>query len=460
MSMTTSKPSILKLILNSVAVLMLLVSPSLADVSITSALVVFSENRDRILENTEAEIGQFVFFRFSGDAIDSGEVDGMLAVEDLILSFVLRHQKKSSGAIAAMQQSRLENITSGLGLGEYKISYQNLPRWVVYNGEDQEHYHYVIALNKSDLLELEVFKDSITINAVIRELQQRLQQTADASLFYYSINAFDCAISIHNEQLNQNSIFANYVAQPEGAFSTEWFSKLRIQMGKLEGERLQLSAAKSLLSEFPALPEVFACLGREDLVGYDYTGYINCMMLAGPGVDNVFHAEFFDVIAKTSNVALKDYPLRLENVATKTYPPIVSFVRKQQGFVNFSGDWDRSASQSHYDDADSKFYEREAIDTIQRDLFEALKSDPTHSESWNLLGVLIKASGDMQGAVACFRQALRLDPKAPKPMANLALIYEDLSKRELAAGMALAACLHAAPEDWAYRNSEELLSNN
>jgi cytochrome c-type biogenesis protein CcmH/NrfG len=144
-----------------------------------------------------------------------------------------------------------------------------------------------------------------------------------------------------------------------------------------------------------------------------------------------------------------------------SYPPIVSFVRKQQGFVNFSGDWDRSASQSHFRKAESKFSERQAIDTIQRDLFEALKSDPTHSESWNLLGVLIKASGDdMQGAVACFRQALRLDPKAPKPMANLALIYEALSKRELAAGMALAACLHAAPGDWAYLNSEKLLSNN
>jgi hypothetical protein len=71
-------------------------------------------------------------------------------------------------------------------------------------------------LRKSDLLELEVSKRSITLDAVIRELQQRLQQTADASLFYYSINAFDCAISIHNEQFNQNNIFANYVAQPGG----------------------------------------------------------------------------------------------------------------------------------------------------------------------------------------------------------------------------------------------------
>jgi Tfp pilus assembly protein PilF len=184
------------------------------------------------------------------------------------------------------------------------------------------------------------------------------------------------------------------------------------------------------------------------------------MMLAGPGMDNVLHTEFFDVIAKTSNVALKEYPLRLENAATKTYPPIVSFVRKQQGFVNFSGDWDRSASQSHYQKAESKFTQGQPIDTIQRDLFEALKSDPTHSESWNLLGVLMKSSEDTQGAVACFRQALRLDPNAPNPMANLALIYEALSKRELATGMALAACLHAAPGEWAYRRAEELLSTN
>jgi tetratricopeptide (TPR) repeat protein len=439
---------------------MLLLSPSLADVSSTSALVVFSENRDRILENTEVEIGQFIFFSFSGDAMNSDEGDGMLAVEELISRYVLRHQGHSLDATAAIEKGRLEGLALEFGLVGNKISYLNLPRWVVFNGRDDGKFIYVVALRKSDLSELAVTKPSITLNAVIRELQQRLQQTADASLFYYSINAFDCAISIHNEQLNQNSIFANYVAQPEGEFSTEWFSELRIQMSKLEGERLQFPAAKMLLAKFPALPEIFACLGRNYLVGNDFTAYINCMMLAGPGVDNVFHAEFFDVIAKTSNVALKEYPLRLENVATKTYPPIVSFVRKQQGFVNFSGDWDRSASQFHYRKAESKFSKGEAIDTIQRDLFDALKSDPTHSESWNLLGVLIKNSGDVQGAVACFRQALRLDPKAPNPMANLALIYESQSKHQLAAGMALAACLHAAPGEWAYRRAEELLSKN
>ena len=439
---------------------MLLVLPSLADVSSNSAVAVFSENRDRIFENSEAEIGQFVFFRFSGDVIDSGEVDGILAVEELISRYVLRHQEQRLNATVLAQQGRLESLASEFGLGGNKIAYQNLARWVVYNGEDDGDYHYVVALLKSDLLNLELTKEPITLGAVTLELQQRLQQTADASLLFYSIHAFDCAISIHNEQLNQNRIFANYLNRLDGEFSTEWISELRNQMSKLEGERLQLPAAKMLLAEFPALPEVFASLGREYLVGYDFTAYINCMMLAGAGVSDFYHLETLDVIAKTSNVALKDYPLRVENAATNTYPPIVSFVRRQQGFVNFSGDWDRGASQSHYRKAESKFYQRQPIETIQRDLFEALKSDPTHSESWNLLGVLMKASEDTQGAVACFRQALRLDPKAPNPMANLALIYEALSKRELANGMALAACLHAIPEDWAYRKSEELLSTN
>jgi Flp pilus assembly protein TadD len=73
---------------------------------------------------------------------------------------------------------------------------------------------------------------------------------------------------------------------------------------------------------------------------------------------------------------------------------------------------------------------------------------------------LLRNSEDMQGAVACFRQALRLDPNAPNPMANLALIYESQSKHQLATGMALAACLHAAPGGWAYRKAEELLSTN
>lgn len=435
-------------------------SPSLADVSSNSAIVVFSENRDRILENSETEIGQFVFFSFSGDATDSGEVDGMLAVEELISRYVLRHHEQRLNATAATQQGRLEGLASEFGLGGNKIAYQNLPRWVVFNHEEEGDYHYVVALRKSDLLNLELTKGPITLGAVILELQQRLQQTADESLFYYSINAFDCAISVHNEQLNQDSIFANYVVRPDGELSTEWFAELKIQMSKLEGERLQLPTAKMRLAEFPALPEVFACLGREYLVGYDFTAYINCMMLAGPGAMGVLHSELEGTIAKTSNVPLKEYPLRLENAATKTYPPIVSFVRKQQGFVNFSGDWDRSASQSNYRKAESKFNKGQPIETIQRDLFEAVKSDPTHSESWNLLGVLMKNSEDTQGAVACFRQALRLDPKAPNPMANLALIYEALSKRELATGMALAACLHAAPEDWASRKAEELLSKN
>lgn len=437
---------------------MLLVSPSLADVSSSSALVVFSENRDRILENTEVEIGQFVFFSFSGDAMDSGEGDGMLAVEELISRYVLRHQGQSLVATAATQQGRLESLALEFGLVGNKISYLNLPRWVVFNGRDDGNFIYVVALRKSDLLELTVTKPSITLNAVIRELQQRLQQTADASLFYYSINAFDCAISIHNEQLNQNSIFANYVAQPEGAFSTEWFSKLRIQMRKLKGQRLELAEAEMLLIDFPALPEVFACLGREYLVGYDFTGYINCMMLAGPGDQGVLYSELEGTIEKTSNAALKDYPLRLETTLQKTYPRIVSTVRQQQGFVNFSGDWDRSKSQLHYRKAESKFTQGQPIDTIQRDLFEALKSDPTHAEAWNLLGVLLKQSEDLQGALACFRQALRLDTKAPNPMANLALIYAALSKHELATGMALAACLHASPGQWAYREASQLLA--
>lgn len=439
---------------------MLLVSPLLADVSSTSALVVFSENRDQILENTEVEIGQFVFFSFSGDAMDSDEGDGMLAVEELISRYFLRHQGQSLNATAATQQGRLESLASEFGLGGNKIAYQNLPRWVVFNGRDDVNFIYAVALRKSDLLELEVSKPSIALNAVIRELHQRLQQTTDASLLYYSINAFDCAISIHNEQLNQNNIFANYVAQLVGDFSSEWYSNLKARMSELKGQRLELSASKMLLAKYPALPEVFACLGREYLVGYDFTGYINCMMLAGPGDQGVLYSELEGTIEKTSNVALKEYPLRLETTLQKTYPRIVSSVRQQQGFVNFNGDWDRSASQSYYRKAESKFTQGQSIETIQRDLYEALKCDPTHSESWNLLGVLIKNSGDMQGAVACFRQALRLDPKAPNPMANLALIYKALSKHKLATGMALAACLHATPEDWAYRKSEELLSYN
>ena len=449
----------LKLILNIAAVL-LLMSPSLADVSSSSALVVFSENRDRILEGPETEQGQFVFFCFSGDAMYTDQGDGMLAVEELISKYVLRHQEQSLNATAAIQQGRLESLASEFGLGGNKIAYQNLPRWVVFNHEDEGDYYYVVALRKSDLLNLELTKDPITLGALTDKLQQRLQQSTDKSLVYYSINAFDCAISIHNDLLNQNSSLANYVVRSKYTFSMEWYDELETQLIELRGQRLELPAAEKLLNDFPALPQVFACLGRELLVDYDFTGYINCMMLAGPGAKGVLRSELEGTIKKTSNAGLKEYPIRLENAATKTYPPIVSFVRQQQGFVNFSGDWDRSASQSHYRRANKKFNKGQPIDTIQHELFEALKSDPTHAEAWNLLGVLLKNNDDMQGALACFRQSLRLDPKAPNPMANLALIYEAQSKHELATGMAIAACLHAAPGEWAYRKAEELLSKN
>jgi Tfp pilus assembly protein PilF len=172
------------------------------------------------------------------------------------------------------------------------------------------------------------------------------------------------------------------------------------------------------------------------------------------GIDHIVH-----LIDKTDATELLPYQnMFMPASRLANYPLIVSFVRKQQGFVNFSGDWDRSASQSHYRKAESKFTQGQPIDTIQRDLFEALKSDPTHAEAWNLLGVLLKQSEDLQGALACFRQALRLDTKAPNPMANLALIYAALSKHELATGMALAACLHASPGQWAYREASQLLA--
>ena len=436
---------------------LLLVSSSWGDIS-GSALDVFSKHRQQVFQQAETEHGQFVFFCFSGDVSCVDEGDGMLAVDEQIRRYVINYQRKNRKETVTYAKSRLETFSSVYGVSKAEVVYRDLPSWVVFNGEE-ERYYYVVAIRKSDLQNIRFVDQPGTTLDFINLFEGRRRVASNPSLFHYSINAFDVAIASQNEKLSANGL-SNYVVNAHCFYDTDWYTKLRVLTSHLENQNCSLDDAIYFLREYPALPEIFACLGRNYLVGNDFTAYINCMMLAGPRLDNVLHTEFFDVIAKTSNVALKEYPLRLENAATKTYPPIVSFVRKQQGFVNFSGDWDRSASQSHYRKAESKFSEGQAIDTIQRDLFEALKSDPTHSESWNLLGVLIKNSGDTQGAVACFRQALRLDPKAPNPMANLALIYESQSKHQLATGMALAACLHAAPGEWAYRRAEELLSKN
>jgi tetratricopeptide (TPR) repeat protein len=436
---------------------LLLVSNSWGDTS-SSALDVFSKHRQQVFQQAETEYGQFVFFCFSGDVSSVDEGDGMLAVDEQIRRYVINYSRKNRKETVTYAKSRLETFSSAYGMSRAEVAYRDLPSWVVFNGEE-ERYYYVVAIRKSDLQNIRFVDQPRTTLDFINLFEDRRRVASNPSLFHYSINAFDVAIASQNEKLSANGL-SNYVVNTHCFYDTDWYTKLRVVISHLENQNCSLDDAIYFLREYPALPEIFACLGRNYLVGNDFTAYINCMMLAGAGVSDVLHVELLDVIAKTSNVALKEYPLHLENAATNTYPPIVSFVRKQQGFVNFSGDWDRSASQSHYRKAESKFNQGQPIETIQRDLFDSLESDPTHSESWNLLGVLMKNSEDMQGAVACFRQALRLDPKAPNPMANLALIYEALSKRELASGMALAACLHAIPEDWAYRKSEELLSNN
>ena len=433
---------------------LLLVSNSWGDAS-GSALDVFSKHRNQVFQQSETEYGQYVFFCFSGDVSSVDEGDGMLAVDEQIRRYVINYQKQHRKETVTYAKSRLETFSSVYGVSEAEVFYHDLPSWVVFNGEEEQ-YYYVVAIRKSDLQDIRAVGQPLTTLDFLNLFEGRRRDAINSSLFFFSINAFDVAIAVHNEKLSANDL-ANYVVNAHRFYGTDWYMKLGVVTRHLENQSCSFDDASYFLREYPALPEIFACLGRNYLVGYDFTGYINCMMLAGPGDQGVLYLELEGTIEKTSNAALKEYPLRLETTLQKTYPRIVSTVRQQQGFVNFSGDWDRSASQSHYRKAESKFTQGQPIDTIQRDLFEALKSDPTHAEAWNLLGVLLKKGEDLQGALACFRQALRLDTKAPNPMANLALIYAALSKHELATGMAMAACLHASPGDWAYRKAQQLL---
>jgi tetratricopeptide (TPR) repeat protein len=51
---------------------------------------------------------------------------------------------------------------------------------------------------------------------------------------------------------------------------------------------------------------------------------------------------------------------------------------------------------------------------------EALRLDPRLATTLNNLGVVLRAKGDVAGAIACYREAIRIDPRDAKSHANLA----------------------------------------
>jgi len=421
-------------------------------------LKLFDENRALILAQEETQVGSVYFFRYVEDHKRVNRGSAMLHANDLISRKLLSIKSIKKLEPSNSLPSWIKDAAAFFGVDTKIVNYEGLNTQKVFDQRESDLYYYVVALTKESLLATVVREEYRLLTDVLSDLRRRLSYSKSQA--YFAINGgLDLVLAKANQSSKASKQISNYVSIDNFSLTTNYYNELSAATADLVN--LEKNEIASRLIKFPSNGSLIEELARRSLTQGDLSGYFNQIMLAhdleSVGIDHIVH--LIDKTAATELLPYKNMFMPASRLAS--YPPIVSFVRKQQGFVNFSGDWDRSASQSHFRKAESKFSERQAIDTIQRDLFEALKSDPTHSESWNLLGVLIKASGDdMQGAVACFRQALRLDPKAPKPMANLALIYEELSKRELAAGMALAACLHAAPEDWAYLKSEKLLSTN
>lgn len=95
---------------------------------------------------------------------------------------------------------------------------------------------------------------------------------------------------------------------------------------------------------------------------------------------------------------------------------------------------------------------------IKRDRLWALLGEcPGEAVAWNLLGRILRESGDLPAAVVCFRSAIRLDPVHEFAWANLAASYRDMGFGDLAVATAVVARgLASAP--WCVGESEAILN--
>ncbi|MGN0852594.1 MAG: hypothetical protein ACI4Q3_04370 [Kiritimatiellia bacterium] len=93
----------------------------------------------------------------------------------------------------------------------------------------------------------------------------------------------------------------------------------------------------------------------------------------------------------------------------------------------------------------------------RRVVLEALRENPGDKILWNLYGRLLQAEKDEQGALICFRNALRLDATYQYALTNLAVAYRNLGKTELARAAAFAA-FGVASDAWCRTHAREILT--
>ena len=106
--------------------------------------------------------------------------------------------------------------------------------------------------------------------------------------------------------------------------------------------------------------------------------------------------------------------------------------------------------------AERAFYSACAQEERERLILEALRENPGDKVIWNLYGRLLQSKKDWYGARICFRNALRLDHEYQFALANLALTYQAMGRRELAVSAAMVA-YGLATDGWCKAQSEAVL---
>lgn len=106
--------------------------------------------------------------------------------------------------------------------------------------------------------------------------------------------------------------------------------------------------------------------------------------------------------------------------------------------------------------AERAFFGTCAPSERERLVLEALRENPGDKVLWNLYGRLLQNKKDWLGARICFRNALRLDREYQFALANLALTYQAMGRRELAVAAAIVA-YGVATDGWCKSQSEGVL---
>ena len=106
--------------------------------------------------------------------------------------------------------------------------------------------------------------------------------------------------------------------------------------------------------------------------------------------------------------------------------------------------------------AERIFYGRATMADRERAILNALRENPGDKVLWNLYGRLFQNRRDWYGAIICFRNALRIDKEYDFALTNLADVYREMGKKNLAVGLALLA-RGFSTNDWCIKHLEAIL---